>query len=125
MKDMQVAQTTRGVVATLGGVLFDSGKTTLNAGMIRTLDPLVSALKENPMMRITIEGHTDSVGSSKANQAVSAQRAAAVKQYLVDQGADASRIQTEGLGEAYPVASNSTEAGRQKNRRVEVIFTEK
>jgi outer membrane protein OmpA-like peptidoglycan-associated protein len=77
------------------------------------------------MMRITIEGHTDSVGSSKANQAVSAQRAAAVKQYLVDQGADASRIQTEGLGEAYPVASNSTEAGRQKNRRVEVIFTEK
>ena len=74
-------------------------------------------------MRIAIEGHTDSVGSSKANQAISAKRAEAVKQYLVEQGADASRIQTQGLGESHPIASNSTEAGRQQNRRVEVVFS--
>jgi len=76
-----------------------------------------------PGLRLQIEGHTDSTGTSAFNQKLSEQRAAAVRDYLVQQGLDANSITAAGLGEDSPIADNGTAAGRQKNRRVEIIVS--
>jgi OOP family OmpA-OmpF porin len=78
-------------------------------------------MKDNPGLKVSVEGHTDSVGSDAYNERLSERRAHAVKDYLVHQGIDASRISTVGYGEAKPVASNKTESGRAQNRRAEII----
>jgi OOP family OmpA-OmpF porin len=101
------------------GIEFDFGKTTIRKASLPTLDAAIQVLKEYPTLRIRITGHTDSVGAREINLERSAQRAAAVKDYLVQQGLDTSRIETAGAGPDSPIADNKTAAGRQKNRRIE------
>jgi len=124
LKDLQAHRTERGLVLTLGDVLFDTGKATLKPGAYATIDRLASALKQVPTRTVTIEGHTDSVGSDEYNQQLSEQRAMAVQSALMQRGVGGSQIRAEGKGESFPVASNDTPSGRQQNRRVELIFNE-
>jgi OOP family OmpA-OmpF porin len=119
---LKAQQTDRGVVLTLSDVLFESNRADLKPGAMRTLSPLVTFLKEHPTRTVSIEGHTDSVGSQPYNLELSERRAEAVRSFLVAQGIEPGRITAVGYGEAYPVSSNDTEAGRQQNRRVEVVL---
>lgn len=116
-------QTDQGMVVSLSNVLFNTGKTTLQPGAHLELDRLASYLKDHPKQRVLIEGNTDSTGSADYNQKLSAARAQAVAQGLELRGVPQSQYRTIGLGEAYPVASNDTSAGRQQNRRVDVVFS--
>lgn len=116
-------QTDQGMVVTLSNVLFSTGKTTLQPGAHLQLDRLASYLKDHPKQRVLIEGNTDSTGSADFNQKLSAARAQAVAQGLQLRGVPQNQLQTIGLGEAYPVASNDTSAGRQQNRRVDIVFS--
>jgi len=124
LNDLQAKKTDRGMVMTLSDVLFDTGKATLKPGAGRDLDRLAQALKDNPDTRVKIEGYTDSVGSATYNQGLSERRAQAVADALQMRGVPADHYQVEGLGEEYPVASNNTPAGRQQNRRVEIVFSD-
>jgi len=119
---LKAKQTDRGIVLTLGDVLFDTGRASLNPGAAMKLDRLAAFLNEHPDRRVQIEGFTDSVGGDAYNQDLSERRAEAVKAALTMRGIDSSRIATEGYGKAYPVASNSDSGGRQLNRRVEVVI---
>ena len=119
---LQAKQTDRGVVLTLGDVLFETGQADLRAGALRNLYPLVTFLQKNPERQVMIEGHTDSVGSESSNLDLSQRRADAVRAFLLQNGAKASQITTRGYGKTSPVASNDTAAGRQQNRRVEIII---
>jgi outer membrane protein OmpA-like peptidoglycan-associated protein len=119
---LKAKQTDRGIVLTLGDVLFDTARASLNPGAAMKLDRLASFLNEHPDRRVQIEGFTDSVGGDAYNQDLSERRAEAVKAALTIRGIDPSRIATEGYGKAYPVASNSDSGGRQLNRRVEVVI---
>jgi outer membrane protein OmpA-like peptidoglycan-associated protein len=116
-------QTDQGMVVTLSNVLFSTGKATLQPGAHLQLDRLASYLKDHPKERVLIEGSTDSTGSAAYNQKLSAARAQAVAQALQLRGVQPEQYQTIGLGEAYPVASNDTSAGRQQNRRVDIVFS--
>ncbi|MEJ2404790.1 MAG: OmpA family protein [Candidatus Thiodiazotropha sp.] len=122
LEDLQAMKTERGMVITLGDVLFSFGKTDLLPGAMNTIDKLAKFLAEYPKKTVLIEGHTDNIGSEEYNQKLSEQRALAVKNALIQVGVDASRIDTVGLGETSPITDNSTEAGRLKNRRVEIVI---
>ncbi|MCX7544902.1 OmpA family protein [Marinicella gelatinilytica] len=122
LSELQAKQTERGLVITLGDVLFEFNKSDLKPGSARNLEPLVKALKDNPNQQVIVEGHTDNVGSRAVNQKLSEERAKSVKSYLVNQGLNGDRIQTKGLGFDFPVASNDDASGRQRNRRVEIIL---
>jgi outer membrane protein OmpA-like peptidoglycan-associated protein len=122
MSDLQAKQTERGLVVTLGDVLFEVDRAELKPGAARNLDKLVAALKEHPETTVAIEGHTDSTGAAGYNEELSRRRAQAVQNYLTTNGVDGSRLQARGLGEDYPVASNDSTAGRQQNRRVEIVI---
>lgn len=124
LTELQTKKTARGLVVTLGDVLFEVDKADLKAGTMRSLNQLAAALRDDADASIAIEGHTDSTGSRAHNMDLSQRRAEAVKSYLVSNGVDVSRITTRGLGPDYPVASNNTAAGRQQNRRVEVIIND-
>ena len=119
---LQAKQTDRGLVLTLGDVLFETGQADLRAGALRNLYPLVTFLQKYPERQVMIEGHTDSVGSESSNLELSQRRADAVRAFLLQNGAKASQITTRGYGKTSPVASNDTAAGRQQNRRVEIII---
>jgi outer membrane protein OmpA-like peptidoglycan-associated protein len=120
---LKARPTDRGLVLTLGDVLFETGRADLKPGAASNLDQLVSFLAKYPARTVAIEGHTDSVGGDDYNLGLSQRRADAVRSHLVRQGVDAGRISTMGAGKASPVASNDTAAGRQQNRRVEVIIS--
>ncbi len=120
---LQAKQTDRGMVLTLGDVLFDTGKASLKPGAMRTIDDLAAFMQQHPERRVLIEGYTDSVGSESVNQDLSERRANAVRDALALRNVAFDRVQVHGLGERYPVASNDTSAGRQQNRRVEVVFS--
>jgi outer membrane protein OmpA-like peptidoglycan-associated protein len=122
VEQLKAKQTDRGLVLTLGDVLFDTGRASLNPGAAMKLDRLAAFLNEHPDRRVQIEGFTDSVGGDAYNQDLSERRAEAVKAALTMRGIDPSRISTEGYGKAFPVASNSDSGGRQLNRRVEVVI---
>jgi outer membrane protein OmpA-like peptidoglycan-associated protein len=120
---LQAKVTDRGVVLTLGDVLFASGKADLKEGAAGHLNQLVAFLREYPSRTVVIEGHTDNVGSDDFNQALSQRRADSVRSYLVRQGIDAARLTAMGAGEGAPIGENESETGRQANRRVEVIIS--
>lgn len=124
LAEMQAKPTPQGLVVVMQDVLFDTGKATLKEGAYSRLDTLASALKNNPERRIMIEGFTDSVGSTQSNMTLSRERAESVRNALVQRGVAGERIQTRGNGEARPVASNDNAAGRQQNRRVEIVFSD-
>jgi outer membrane protein OmpA-like peptidoglycan-associated protein len=122
LADLHAKKTDRGMVFTLGDVLFATGKSDLQMGTVANLDRLTMALQKEPGRHVTIEGHTDNVGNVESNMALSQRRADAVKTYLVGHGLPQDRVSAIGKGEAAPVMGNETSAGRQKNRRVEVII---
>ena len=124
VNELEAELTRRGLVLTLGDVLFDTGQATLKPGAERTTAALVTFLNENPERNVLIEGFTDTVGSDSFNQGLSQRRADAVRQALVQRGIAGTRIRTVGFGEAFPVASNANEAGRQQNRRVEIVISD-
>ena len=108
-------------IATIEGTQFDFNKATIKPAGRDVLDKAVKTLKDNPEVRVVVEGHTDSIGSDAYNQKLSERRARAVEDYLVSQGIAPSRLTTRGYGKSRPVASNKTEAGRAENRRAEII----
>jgi outer membrane protein OmpA-like peptidoglycan-associated protein len=119
---LKATPTPRGMVVTVGDVLFDTGRWELKPGAGRKMDELAQFLVEHPDRRVQIDGFTDSVGTDSYNEELSQRRADAVRNALLARGVDPSRVSTEGYGKAYPVASNSDSAGRQLNRRVEVVI---
>ncbi len=121
---LEAERTERGLVLTLGDVLFDFDKATLKSGGERAVEKLAQFMEEYPNRNVMIEGFTDTVGPANYNEKLSRQRANSVRQALLNKGISSSRIQIRGYGEKYPVASNNTEAGRQQNRRVEVIISD-
>jgi len=118
----QTRTSDRGFIVTLPGLFFDTGKAVLKPGAKNTLSKIADQLRLNPDARIEIEGHTDSVGSDALNQALSEKRAAAVRDYLAARGLPSARVTISGQGESSPIASNDTAAGRQQNRRVELVI---
>jgi outer membrane protein OmpA-like peptidoglycan-associated protein len=123
-QQLAARQTERGMVLTLSGVLFDTGKATLSQGASPTLDRVSQFMTQYPSTRLIVEGHTDSQGRDTTNQELSQQRAQAVSDALVSRGVPRERIEVLGRGPAMPVASNGTAAGRQQNRRVEMVFSD-
>jgi outer membrane protein OmpA-like peptidoglycan-associated protein len=101
-------------------ILFVTGSAKLQTKSFKGLNDVVKIMQENPAMKLSIEGHTDNVGSDTFNQTLSDNRAASVMNYIVSKGIDASRIASAGYGESRPLADNKTAAGRQQNRRVEM-----
>lgn len=123
-QELNAKQTDRGLTISLGDVLFDTGKSQLKPGGARELQKLVNFLQQNPQRNVSIEGYTDSQGSDEYNQSLSERRAEAVKNELTHMGIEEQRITSKGYGEGYPVADNNTSAGRQLNRRVEIVISE-
>lgn len=121
--ELQAAQTTRGLVLTLGDVLFDTGRAELKPGATRAIDKLSSFLEENPERKVQIEGFTDSQGTDDYNLQLSQRRADAVASAIIQRGVEAQRVRALGYGEEFPVASNDNAGSRQRNRRVEVVIS--
>lgn len=124
LQQLQAKQTSRGLVVTLDDVLFDTGKAELRGGAMRSIERLAATLRNHPERRVMIEGHTDAQGSESFNLDLSQQRADAVRRALQSQGVPTEQIQTRAFGEANPIANNDTPAGRQLNRRVEIVFSD-
>ena len=123
LKDLNARKTDRGIVVTLGDMLFDTGQSRLQADGTRSMLKLAEFMKRNPTRTAMIDGYTDNVGSDAFNQALSERRAQSVQTALQGLGVEAARLRTQGHGEGSPLASNATEQGRQSNRRVEIVFT--
>ncbi len=114
-------ETTRGLVISLSDILFDINKATLKPGASANVGRIATILRQYPDKQIVVEGHTDATGSDTYNQKLSEDRAASVREALVTGGVDAAKITSQGFGESQPVSSNENAAGRQQNRRVEII----
>ncbi|MFZ1904836.1 MAG: OmpA family protein [Steroidobacteraceae bacterium] len=121
---LQAKKTDRGLVLTLGDVLFTSGQADLKMGSTGNLNKLVAFLNRYPDRTVVIEGYTDSVGGEDYNQGLSERRADSVKSYLTGQGISSMRLSASGKGKSDPVAGNDSAAGRQQNRRVEVVISD-
>jgi len=124
LKELNAKKTDRGLVITLGDVLFGVNKAQLESGGLRNLQKLADFLKQNPQQKVLIEGFTDSTGSNDLNKELSERRAESVRTALLNMGVGGDRFSTRGYGEAFPVAGNDTPASRQMNRRVEIILTD-
>jgi len=124
LKEMEAKKTDRGMVITLGDVLFDTNQAKLKSGGMHNVQKLADFFKQYPQRKVLIEGFTDSTGSNSRNQELSDQRASSVRTALLDMGISPERVKSRGYGESYPVAGNDTAAGRQLNRRVEIIVSD-
>lgn len=122
LKGMNARRTERGIVVTLGDMLFDRGQARVLPAGATSVSGLAEFMRRNPSRRASIEGYTDSMGSDGANQQLSDRRAGAVRDMLVGMGITGDRLSTVGHGESGPVASNDTAEGRRSNRRVEIVF---
>lgn len=122
--DAATRDSERGLVLTLGDVVFDAGKTSLQPGAMTAIDRLAQLMAVYPERSVRIEGHTDSAGDDARNQTLSERRAAAVRDALLARGVDAKRVEAVGYGETRPIADNGTPAGRQKNRRIEIVLSD-
>lgn len=123
LDELNAKPTDRGLVLTLGDVLFATGKSDLKVGATSKLNQLVTFLNNYPSRTVSIEGYTDNVGSDDYNLGLSQRRADSVKSYLTVQGIASTRLAADGRGESSPVAGNDSAAGRQQNRRVEVVIS--
>jgi outer membrane protein OmpA-like peptidoglycan-associated protein len=121
--ELHAQKTARGMVVTIGDVLFATDRAELNANGMQTVRKLAEIMTQNPDRTVLVEGFTDSTGSAAHNRDLSERRAAAVAQALVGLGVARERVATRGYGEAFPVASNDTAANRQLNRRVEIVLS--
>ena len=119
----QTTDSPRGLVVNMADVLFDFAKYDLKTDAKIKLAKLGGIIQAHPGLHLAIEGHTDNIGSDEANMKLSQQRADTVRDFLVEQGLTADTVTAVGLGKAEPVADNSTNDGRQKNRRVEIIVS--
>jgi outer membrane protein OmpA-like peptidoglycan-associated protein len=119
---LKAEATDRGLVLTLGNVLFATGKSDVQVGASSNLNKLVTFLNQYPDRTAEIEGHTDNVGRDASNQALSQRRADSVKSYLMQQGISGQRLVAMGKGESQPVTDNDSATGRQQNRRVVVVI---
>lgn len=124
-RNLQLVPIEKGETVRLNNIFFDYNKHTLKKESYPELNRIVDLLEDNKKMKIKLSGHTDSIGSRYYNQKLSRQRAQSVMEYLVSKGVSKERLSSVGYGEDKPVATNSTEEGRQKNRRVEFIILEK
>ncbi len=124
LQSLQARNTQRGLVVTLGDVLFATGRDTLQPGAMRSVQQLATVLRQYPERRVLVEGFTDSQGGEQMNLDLSQRRADAFRRALQEAGIGADRIEVRAHGEAYAVADNGTAAGRQQNRRVEVLFSD-
>lgn len=122
LNELQAVKTERGIVMTLGDVLFSTGKADLQPGALGTIERLANFLAEYPNKTVMIEGHTDNVGTDTYNQGLSERRAISVKAALIQANVDSARISAIGYGETRPIVDNNTGAGRLKNRRVEIVI---
>ncbi len=120
--EYKAEETSRGTILVINDLLFDTGGSKLKLQSQKRLEPLVRYLIDNEKREIIVEGHTDSMGEADSNKRLSLQRADAVKQFLIARGIQPTRIETRGFGEEVPVASNTTNAGRSLNRRVEIVI---
>jgi outer membrane protein OmpA-like peptidoglycan-associated protein len=120
---LQTRESARGLIVNMPDVLFDTGKYTLKPGARERLAKVAGILQTYPGLTVQVEGHTDSVGSDEYNQQLSENRANSVREYLVTQGVPPTSITAQGFGKTQPVASNDTAAGRQMNRRVDMVVS--
>jgi outer membrane protein OmpA-like peptidoglycan-associated protein len=120
---LDTRESARGLIVNVSDVLFDTGQHTLKPGAREKLARVAGILLAYPGLTLEVDGHTDSVGDDAYNLALSERRAETVRGYLVQQGIPASTIVARGFGEAQPVASNDLAAGRQQNRRVELVVS--
>jgi outer membrane protein OmpA-like peptidoglycan-associated protein len=124
LAELQAKQTDRGMVLTLGDVLFDTNRAMLKPGADSVMDRVANFMSKNTDTKVLIEGHTDSTGSDEYNMELSKRRAQAVQDALASRGIDRGRVEAVGKGKGYPVAGNDTSGGRQANRRVEIVFSD-
>jgi OOP family OmpA-OmpF porin len=124
IEKLKARKVPEGILVTLGDVLFDTARSDLKPGSLQKIYPLADYLKQHPETSVKIEGYTDSRGSTSYNEELSQRRAEAVRDFLVSNGIEPQRITAQGMGENFPIATNSTAAGRQQNRRVDVTITE-
>lgn len=122
LEALKAEQTERGIIMTLENILFEFNSAQLQPGGEMTVARIADYLNSYPSRYVLIEGFTDSIGSEEYNQKLSHQRAESVQHSLIRHGVNPRRISVAGLGETYPVAPNTTETGRQQNRRVEIII---
>ena len=120
---LQTRDTARGLIVSMSDVLFDTGKYTLKPGAREKLSKVAGILIAYPGLNIAVGGYTDNVGTDQLNQGLSEQRAGAVRDYLVQQGVSTNFVTAQGFGNTLPVASNQNSAGRQENRRVELVVS--
>jgi len=122
ISEMQARETERGLLMTLGDVVFDVGESTLRPGAMEKLVALARFLRDHPDRQLLVEGYTDNTGSDSFNLTLSQKRAESVTGFLAESGVAPDRMIATGYGKAYPQASNATPEGRQQNRRVEVVI---
>jgi outer membrane protein OmpA-like peptidoglycan-associated protein len=120
---LQTRDTARGLIVNMSDVLFDTGKHTLRPLAREKLAKVAGIVAGHPGLKLDVEGHTDSVGGDDYNQQLSEQRGATVRDYLTGQGMATGSVTSKGFGKSQPVASNETAAGRQQNRRVELVIS--
>jgi outer membrane protein OmpA-like peptidoglycan-associated protein len=123
MEELQASQTSRGIVLTLGDVLFDTGRAELKPGAQRPIEQIASFLNEHPERSVQVEGFTDSQGGNDYNLELSQKRADAVAMAIIQRGVAAERVRAMGYGEEFPKASNNSAGSRQLNRRVEIVVS--
>jgi outer membrane protein OmpA-like peptidoglycan-associated protein len=120
---LETRDTARGLIVNMSDVLFDTAKYSLRPGAREKLAKVAGIISGHPGLRLEVEGHTDNVGGDDYNQQLSEQRGSSVRDYLTQAGIPGSSVTTKGFGKSQPVASNDTSAGRQQNRRVELVVS--
>jgi outer membrane protein OmpA-like peptidoglycan-associated protein len=120
---LETRETARGLIVNMSDVLFDTGKYTLKPGAREKLAKISGIILAHPGLKIEVDGHTDNVGGDEFNQRLSEQRANSVRDYLVSQSVTSDAVTAMGFGKTRPITDNSTAAGRQQNRRVELVVS--
>jgi outer membrane protein OmpA-like peptidoglycan-associated protein len=122
-KILETRDSARGLIVSMSDVLFDTGQYSLKAGAREKLAKVAGILIAYPGLNIAVGGYTDNVGGDAMNQTLSENRAGSVRSYLVEEGVSTNSVTAQGFGNTSPVASNDNSAGRQENRRVELVVS--